>query len=315
MSNPLQLQLAVVGSGALVHTIRSSTGWTAFGDVKAQIGNPGIITAVADANVNGDFHLAGVTDTGSVFYTIRSSANGTWLPYEDVKAQIGDPGHVTVVSAAGINGDFHLVLVTDSGGVFHTIRSANGSWQHFGDVKSETGDPGHVTAVAAAAVNGDLQLALSTDTGDLFHTIRFTAANDWQEAREVKGTTGNPGKVTSVGAAGVNGDFHLAVSTDTGGLFHTIRFSVANNWQDFRDVKNDIGDPGRVTNVSGANVGDPTNPDSGDLHLVLVTNDGGLYHTIRFTVASDWQKFGDIQLQTGGKRLLPTFSTSGGSGV
>lgn len=53
-----------------------------------------------------------------------------------------------------------------------------------------------------------------------------------------------------------------------------------------RDVKGATSDPGMITHTGSANVG-------GELHVVAVTNDGNLWHTVRYP--SSWQPWGDVK--------------------
>ena len=243
-------------SGILFHTIRHADGsWQPFGDVKGQIGDPGHAAEVAAAGVNGDLQAAGRTDSGSLFHTIRFSAEGNWQPFGDVKDQAGDPGHISAVACAEVGGDLHLVAVTDGGALVHTIRfSPAGNWQPFGDVKGQAGDPGHISAVACADVGGDLHLVAVTDGGAFVHTIRFSPAGNWQPFGDVKGQAGDPGFVSAVTCAEVAGDLQLVAITDAGGMFHTIRFSTAGNWQPFGDVAGVAGAGHHFTASGGTGV-------------------------------------------------------------
>jgi hypothetical protein len=48
--------------------------------------------------MNGQLHVACVAN-GGIFYTIRF-ADGSWLPFSDVRNSAGDPGYSTAVGLA-----------------------------------------------------------------------------------------------------------------------------------------------------------------------------------------------------------------------
>jgi hypothetical protein len=164
-------ELHVVGQtndGNLWHTIRAADGrWQPFGDVKAATGtDPGYVGFVATALIGGNLHLVGETDQdGNLWHTIRA-ADGSWLPFGDVKVATGtNPGFILDVSIASNNasGELHVVGATNDGDLWHTIRAADGNWQPFGDVKAATGtDPGYLGFAATAVIGGNLHLVGTT---------------------------------------------------------------------------------------------------------------------------------------------------------
>jgi hypothetical protein len=77
----------------------------------------------------------------------------------------------------------HLVALTRSGGLFHTLRHADGTWERFGYLKGLTGDPGFITDVALTTVDRDLHVLATTNRGRLHHAIR------WATARGAASTT------------------------------------------------------------------------------------------------------------------------------
>jgi NAD(P)-dependent dehydrogenase (short-subunit alcohol dehydrogenase family) len=86
-----------------------------------------------------------------------ASASGVTLPnagqvnYGAAKAGIAA---MTLVAAAELDDDLHVIGLTHDGGMWHTIGFANQTWQpSFGDVKAvESNDPGYFTAVGCAGV-------------------------------------------------------------------------------------------------------------------------------------------------------------------
>jgi hypothetical protein len=151
--------------------------------------------------------LAGLTDTGGIWHTIRLNDSSWQSFFGDVKGvESNDPGHFSAVGCAGVNDQLQLAALTDDGKMWHTIRRADGSWQSFfGDVKGvESNDPGYFSAVSCAGVGGQLHVVGLTDDGGMWHTIRH-ADGSWQPAfRDVKDVESNdPGHFSAIGCAGV----------------------------------------------------------------------------------------------------------------
>jgi hypothetical protein len=89
----------------------------------------------------------------------------------------------------------------------------------------------------------------------------------------------------------VNGELQLVGLTADGGMWHTIRHADG-TWQPFfGDVKaQESNDPGHFSAVGCAGV-------NGELQLVGLTADGGMWHTIRHADGT-WQPFfGDVKAQ------------------
>jgi hypothetical protein len=244
-----------------------------------------------------ELHTVSLTDDGGMWHTIRHSSS--WQPeFGDVKSvESNDPGYFSAVAGAGVNGELQLSSLTNDGKMWHTIRHPNLSWQpFFGDVKGvESNDPGYFTWIGSAGVNGELQLVGLTDDGGMWHTIRHPNLS-WQPFfGDVKGVeSNNPGHFRSVACAGVDGgrsggqELHVVAVTNDGKLWHTIR-RADGSWQPFfGDVKSvESNDPGHFCAVGCAGVG-------GDLHVVVLTDIGGMWHTIRHS--SSWQPFfGDVK--------------------
>lgn len=253
-------ELQVVGvtdDGGMWHAIRRANGsWTPFGNVKGQSGNPGHFAAVGCGGVNGELQVVGLTDDGGMWHTIRH-ANGSWQPqFGNVKGQSGDPGHFSSVAAAGVNGELQVCALTDTGGMWHTIRHANGTWQaQFGDVKGQSGNPGVFAAVGCAEANSELQVCGVLDNGGMWHTIRHSDGSWQRRFGDVKGQSGDPGHFGAVTCSGVNGELQVCGETDDGGMWHTIRHADR-SWQPhFGDVKGQSGNPGHFDTVACAGVG------------------------------------------------------------
>ncbi|MET0495410.1 MAG: hypothetical protein ABW000_19985 [Actinoplanes sp.] len=73
--------------------------------------------------------------------------------------------------------------------------------------------------------------------------------------------------------------------TTVQGLHHTIRRS--DHWLPLGDVAGQIQVPGPVRTMGAAGA------DNGDVHFIFATEDGRLWHTIRFANGS-WQPVGDV---------------------
>jgi hypothetical protein len=156
---PSQTQIMLATrEGGLWHTIMYATGgWQpVIGDVKAKIGDPGVVVAVAAASpAPGVAQFMFATVDGGLWHTVRN-ADGTWTGLGNVKGQIGDPGPVTGVSAtSSAPGVVQFMFTTADGGLWHTIRNADGTWTGLGNVKGQIGDQGAMSTVAAASTTAN----------------------------------------------------------------------------------------------------------------------------------------------------------------
>jgi hypothetical protein len=150
--------------GGLWHSVRRPDGtWMGLGDLKAQFGDPGAVVAVATAStVAGEVQFVLATADGSLWHGIRR-ADGTWTGLADVKGQIGDPGVVVAVAAAGAAPQLaQFLFATADGALWHTIRQPGGTWTAAANVKNTLGDMGAISAVAAtSSASGQAQYAFS----------------------------------------------------------------------------------------------------------------------------------------------------------
>jgi hypothetical protein len=204
-----------VNSFGIAHTIRRANGtWLPFGDVKTATGEPSNqdVLSLACAGVSGELHVIVGSGNGSIRHTIRH-ADGTWLPFGDVKSQAGDMGHILSVACTNVNGELHFVAANSDGSIWHTIRHADGTWLPFGDMKSQAGDRGRVEFVACASVNGELHVCTGDFDFGLWHTIRH-ADGTWLPFGDVKSQAGDMGHILSVACANVivHDELHVCIT-------------------------------------------------------------------------------------------------------
>jgi hypothetical protein len=319
----------------------SQTGWCEIGDVCNSTGRVngvqvqsywsqrggvcivpkfGPIATVACAiGAQADLQICGIDETDGLWHTIRKG-NGLWpFGFGDVQSQtrlVGpNPGigpTPRVACATALNGDMHVCVLDEGGGLWHTIRRADGTWPFaFGDVQAQTRKIGPnagigPTQYVACAVNpqGDLHLCAIDKNGGLWHTIRL-ADGSWPFAfGDVQAQTRKVGPNPGIGptprvACTVNGqgDLHVCAIDTNGGLWHTIRLANGNWPFAFGDVQ-------AQTRKVGPNAGIGPTPRvacavnaQGDLHVCAIDKDAGLWHTIR-SVDGSWPfAFGDVQRQ------------------
>jgi hypothetical protein len=273
---------------------------TSTSDLQAVIWSPGTTSTPPD-----------------VYHALRSTSNGAWQGFNHVSsAVVGMPNSVNGVAVAGSNGVLHVLLTSIRGSqanLFRAIRYPSGAWVGFNNVSGPANVPAatQYDAVAAAVVNGDLHVLLvtggSAGLGRLYHAIRYGSTGAWDGFNLVS----TPGNVTTVAAAGVNGDLHVLITLTTGGgLYHAIRRSANGTWVGFNNVATAASVPGpTVTAVSAAAVGS-------DLQVVIKTNLEVLYHAIRFSSTGAWNGFNAL---SGAARVpsgvtFPSFSVAGVNG-
>jgi hypothetical protein len=165
----------------LWHTIQltpsPSESWQPFGNVNNVLNNSpqqGMF-AVSVAGLGSNLHLCGLSSNGSIFHTIRMSVPPSWqnpegsgqATWSNVGAEVGGVprGVPTFVDCAGADGNLHVSCLTDTGAVFHTIRTSTPpGWQNpegsgqamWGDVGAVVGalgsDPSPFTFFTTAGV-------------------------------------------------------------------------------------------------------------------------------------------------------------------
>ncbi|MGW7312366.1 CHAP domain-containing protein [Streptomyces sp. NPDC054865] len=216
-----------------------------------------------------------VESGGSLYHGVRNP-NGTWSNFGNVDNEAGEiPSGVRTTAEAGINGDTHVLAVSNEGKLYHTVRFPNGQWAGFGDVHAVAGQLSNVTQVAAASVGAELQVAVVAD-GKVYHTVRRSDGN-WTPLAPVGNPVGDK-PVTKVAMARTGSDVQVLAVAD-GVLHHTARLANG-TWLGWGDVSAE-GAPTGIADVAVAGTGN-------DLQLVLTAENGAKqYHGARF-FSGEW---------------------------
>ncbi|MFD4790328.1 trypsin-like serine protease [Streptomyces sp. NPDC058459] len=222
---------------------------------------------------------------GTTLYQGIRLAGGDWTGFTDVQTKAGDIGGIRTAAAAGINGDTHVLAISNNARLFHTIRKADGTWGSFGDVGATAGSLGNLTQVSAVSIGNDLHVVAVAD-GKIFHTVR-TANGRWTPFGDVAGAAGPIGRVTAAATASVAGQLQVAALSG-GKAYHTVR-NTTGNWTKWGDVGAATGSTtGPITAVSMAGAGS-------DAHIVVATdNNTRQYHAIR-NGNGTWTLLGDLK--------------------
>ncbi|MFJ6053460.1 trypsin-like serine protease [Streptomyces sp. NPDC092307] len=222
-----------------------------------------------------------VQSGGSLYQGIRLP-DGSWTGFTDVQGKVDNLGGIRGSAAAGINGDTHVLAISNSGGLFHTIRKADGTWGRFGDVFAAANALGKLTQVSAVSIGYDLHVVAVAD-GKAFHTVRDATGN-WTRFRDISGNS--LGNVTAAATASVRGE--LQVGLVSGGKpYHSIR-QANGNWMSWGNVAQAAGATGPVTAVAMAGAADGT-------HFTVATDNGAhQYHSLRKPDGT-WTPFGDLK--------------------
>ncbi|MEW1904889.1 trypsin-like serine protease [Streptomyces sp. NPDC086147] len=206
----------------------------------------------------------------SLFQGVRVN-DGSWTGFTDVQAETaaGSIGGIRNSAAVGMNGDTHVLAVSNNGGLFHTIRKEDGTWAKFGDIFGVAGTLGNLTSVTAMNIGWDLHVVAVAD-GKALHTVRNKDGH-WTPFKDI--TTGKVPQVTAAATAVVRGELHV-ITISGGKAYHTIRQSTG-NWLTWGDVAGAAGTTGPITSISTIGAGDET-------HIVIATDNGTRqYHATR----------------------------------
>ncbi|MBD3919070.1 hypothetical protein H8B09_09915 [Paenibacillus sp. PR3] len=281
-------------TGRLMHTVRNADGsWQPMVDLKAALNIMGPIMSIAGAsNDNGDTHFVFVTlwaDSGipgELWHLIRHS-DGSWSQPESLSRVFNITiGVSAVAAAAGANGSVHYAFTTSDGLLKYTVRESSGRWQPMIDLHTELKVKGMVVALGGTnGANGAVQFAFTTSDGKLWHAIRNSDGN-WRPLLKLSTElspvwTGDV--VTIAGAAGPYiGDTVFVFATRRARLWHSVRHRNGGKWTGLNDLGKGLNMEKRVVAVGGCAGAE------GQTHFVLATEDGKVWHTIRY-FEGGWQ--------------------------
>ncbi|GGZ98788.1 hypothetical protein GCM10010371_67990 [Streptomyces subrutilus] len=219
---------------------------------------------------------------GSSVYQAVRLPDGSWTGFSDLQAKVASLGGVRSSAVAGVNGDTHVLAISNSAGLYHTVRRENGSWDGFGDVFSAAGTLGKLTQVSAVSIGYELHVVAVAD-GKALHTVR-NAAGEWTPFRDV--TSGSVANVTAAATASVRGELQVGIVSG-GKAYHSIR-QTNGNWLGWGNVAQAAGATGPITSIGMAGSGDET-------HFVIAADAGTRqYHTIR-NFNGTWSAFGELK--------------------
>lgn len=288
----MDMQALVLGGTNLNHALRlSSTGaWNGFNNVSGAATVPSSVTAVASTGINGDLHSVVTSSTGpKVYHAIRMSSTGAWMGFNSLTGFATLPSATTYPSAAAanVNGDLHVLLVTNTGKLYHAIRfSSTGAWNGFNLVNISS----LVFQVAAAGVNGDLQVVVNlTGGGGIFHAIRFSSTGAWTTFNNIASgaVVPAPSSINGIAVAAVGQDLHVVIN-ETPALYHAIRVTSTGFWQGFNAINGPASFPASVNWLGIATAGV-----NGDLQLLASGSNAKLYHALRLSSTGAWKGLND----------------------
>ncbi|HEX3235010.1 MAG TPA: M4 family metallopeptidase [Gemmatimonadales bacterium] len=153
---------------------------------------------------------------------------------------------------------------------------------------------------SSAAPSGDVHTLVLDQANGLWHTIRLANGDwpyPWGDVQQAIRDQGHPdvGPTRLVSAAAApNGDLHLFVLDQTDGLWHTIRLANGDWPYPWGDVQQAIRNQGHP-DVGPTRFVSATADQNGDVHVFVLDESDGLWHTIR-KANGDWPyPWGDVQ--------------------
>jgi hypothetical protein len=228
-------------------------------------------------------HIA-LIQNSTPYYTAR--VYPFWDNYQPILASTGQ----NLVEMQEVAGTGTQEMTFDGTTLWHTIRDSSGNYPFFANASAAMGTSLNVYSMGMADVVNpssgadDMHLCAIGSDGNLYHGVRFTSPPSWQSLNSTVPVIGSPGFINTTDCAGFGNDLQIAVTTNTGAVYHTIRFGASQTWQSWGQVSTDISGETAIK-VSAANV-------NGDLHLVAITREGNAYamwHNIRFSSPPSWQ--------------------------
>ncbi|WP_405008350.1 trypsin-like serine protease [Kitasatospora purpeofusca] len=274
-----KLQTLVTSGNGLFHATRLSDGaWTPYEDVQAQAGDIGGIRTMGTADVRGTTHVVALGGDGRLHHTARA-LDGSWSAFTDVNRDAGNLTGVTRIAVAAVGDDIQVVVLA-GGLLYESLRytSGGGWWAGFSAVLPGAGALTDITALAVAGDGTTTHIAVSA--GGHVHVTSLDqngAVGPWSS---VEAQAGSPGRVTSLAVASQQDGLNLAVVTDTGAQFRTLR-SPGGTWQPFRSLAG-VFPQIRATSISAAT----TAPD--EAFLTITTTDNRVLLTHRYSGSAEW---------------------------
>lgn len=246
----------LVDNAPPLHTIRHVDGtWDNFGQVRQATGYRDPIWGPACASIGDELHVVATSSEDRIIHVIRH-ADRSWGGFRDVSGQAGRQGPVTgSLALCALAGELHVFVVAADQGILHTVRHANGHWDAWENLSQIIRNPPRTIAdIAAAAVGTDLQVVTCDTPASLSvsHALR-RPGGAWTPFGDLYREAGNPGYPMKAAAAAVNGEFHLALVTNSKPyLFHCVRHPNG-TWTKFADVARATGRPG-TDPISGVSI-------------------------------------------------------------
>lgn len=125
-------------------------------------------------------HVFGVTDNDRLWHSVLpdqqffgdvAGTGGTGRPWRRDEPESKSVA-VDTACAADIDGNLHVLVVSNDGRLWHTRRARDGSWIRFGNVElGGAGDIGFVTAVAATCEGLALRILAVNTKKELHETV------------------------------------------------------------------------------------------------------------------------------------------------